>query len=1119
MVHRTMFKAVPALGLVACCLISAINSFGADEPPRRMRGGGGGGGGYGFRRGMGMPGGDAKPPEDKKDDAEKTDESGDKEKKPEEKPDEGPPTVRRPVEFRGRVNPTEISDAKPNDEGKIKFSFKGQPWPTVLEWLADVSDMSLEWEEAPAGYLDFTTRGEYTPEQIRDLLNSVLLNKGFTLLRNGEVLIVANVRRLDPGLVPRLRPDELEDRGTFELARVFFDLDWLVAEEAAKEVTPLVNSFGKVTPLKATNRLDVLDTVGNLRRIRDLLLEEQSNSGQQRLVREFKLRYTRAEEVLDTLNTLLGIEPKQQTAANVDPRQMMQAMMMAQQMGAQAPLPGGKKESSVFLAVNARENSILVNAPPDKMGVIAQAIEAVDVPAARAGGILGNAQRVKVYRLSGLAPETLAKVLKELGSLDPTTKLEVDTKKNALVAYAPLADHVLIGDLVERLDGTSRKFEVVQLRTLSAEYVAGSIMTLMNGPEKKTDNSRNRWFYYDSAPEQTNDTDKFWVEADIERNRLLLRANDVELAEVKALLVKLGELPIDPRGMVTMRVVPFVPDSESLETLERAKPVYESSSGHSLDIRIDRSELERPARKSEPVEEMPPPRRRGSSAAPTPPTSQELRSRKRPQHETHLSKPESRYRLAQDRRVVDAAGEPESDAEEKPKPSTESTAANSDLAAPTSDVEINNSADTAATDEAAAAGDEHKNGNADEAADETETAADPSEDVSEDTAADGDDRETSATAADARDGDAHVDDSDDQDEAEGQNDAERRFNERNAKEENPDDLNPDDLPRRARAPVKITLGPQGLVISSSDPEALDQLEELLNRMLPRRPNFKLFTLKHTYAKDMVSLLKDVFKADMDKESSRTEVFDMFWNGRGGSSSSQSTRTSLGRRRPLNFVADPVTNTVLVQGADAAQLTEVEALIERYDRAEPPNSESVRRTKHVPLKYAKAKEVADVLKDVYRDLLSPNDKALLQNQPQQPQQQKQNDNFYSAMFSYLTDDPTKSEIVPRFKGMLSVGVDERANGVVVSAPQIILTEVLKMVEDLDRSARPSRPVVRIMRVKSPGVANEVRQAVMGKKAEAAAAAKQSPDQEVWVNPRAGNVQVDRSGGGTMVRVSK
>jgi hypothetical protein len=612
-------------------------------------------------------------------------------------------------------------------------------------------------------------------------------------------------------------------------------------------------------------------------------------------------------------------------------------------------------------------------------------------------------------------------------------------------------------------------------------------MTLMNGPEKKTDSSRNRWNYYDSPSEQTTDADKFWVEADLERNRLLLRANDVELAEVKALLVKLGELPADQRGAMTMRVVPFSPDEESVDSLKRVKTTLESTSGNPVEIEVDQSELKSRARKPATIEEMPPSRRRGPSAGRAPSAS----------HETRSPKPQSRYRLAQDRRVLEAADEPPSDADvEDSEGTTEDAADPADGEAPAKAAASDDDQDSDRDAESA----EATTADAEDMAAEASDDAEPAESEIETRNADGPDEPVDA------------DQPDDTDEP---NDAQRRFEERERSE-----ANAADLPRSARAPVKITVGPQGLVISSSDTDALDRLEELLTTMMPKRPNFKLFTLKHTYAKDMVSLLKDVFKADLDKESSRTEVFDMFWNGRGSSSSSQTSRASLGRRRPLNFVADPVTNTVLVQGADTAQLAEVEGLIERYDRAEPPNSESVRRTKHVPLKYARAKEVADVLKDVYRDLLSPNDKALLTNQPPQQQQQRgQNDNFYSAMFSYLTDDPTKSEIVPRFKGMLSVGVDERANGVVVSAPQIILTEVLKMVEDLDRSARPSRPVVRVIRVKSPGVANEVRQAVMGKKAESDIVVKPSADQEIRANSRAGNVQIDRSGGGTALRVSR
>lgn len=1027
--------------------------------------------GFDRRRGFGPPRTEEKPADENKEKKEeKPEEKKEDEKKPAEKKDEGPTPVQRPMMPERPADPGELKQM-PDAEGLISFSFKGQPWPSVLEWLADISDMSLEWEEAPAGYVDLTTRGRYTVDEVRDLLNSYLLAKGFTVMRNGELLIVVNLKKLDNSLVPRVTMNELDQRGTYEFARAFFDLDWLVAEQAAEEVKSLLSPYGKVTALKATNRLDVLDTAGNLRRIRDLLQEEQSNSGQQRLVEEFKLRFTRAEEVLDTLNTLLGIEPKQ-AAGPVDPRQLMQAMMMAQQGGGQAAIQPGKKENSVYLAVNARENSILANAPPDKMGVIRQAITAVDVPHG-GKGFLADAQRVKVYRLSGLQPETLVKVLKELGSLDPTTKLEVDEKKNALVAYAPLADHLLITQLVERLDGTGRKFEVIQLRTLSAEYVAGSIITLMNGPEKQDDNSRRSRYYswFDSGSSQQQDTtDKFWVEADIERNRLLLRANDVELAEVKALLVKLGEIPTDQRYGTQTRLIPVSPEEGMLEKFEQIRNMMPNP----LDVDIDSSMLRAP-RPSAPTDQDDPAaagQRRARPGEPAPGAGQRSgdgpQRRQRGNRSTQRQGPASRFRFAQDRvELVEAADDPQ---DQTPASSAAETDAADSKTAPDDSVKQEpEAAKTDASDDDAGM-EASQPANADETAeDKAEPAAVDEPAVEEPAMADEPADETPADAL--------------RDELTAP--FRRRGFARDAQEPPP---GAGELPPSAHAPIHIKLRPQGLFISSSDPEALDKLESILNSVMPPRTNYEIFTLKHTYAKDMVTLLKDIFRADMAKESnSRTEVFDMFWNGYRGSSNQQ-TRATLSRRRPLNFVADPVTNTVLVQGADTSQISEIEDLIQRYDRAEPPNSESVRRTKRVALRYAKAKEVADIVKDVYRDLLSPNDKALIGNQPQQqPNRERNNDgNFFSAMFTYLTDDPTKSEVVPRFKGMLSVGIDERSNGVVISAPQILLTEVLEMIADLDAQAKPTRSVVRVMRVRSPGTAAQVQQALSDKATPAATA---------------------------------
>ncbi len=198
--------------------------------------------------------------------------------------------------------------------------------------------MSLDWQELPGDYLNLKSRQRYTVRETRDLINLHLLARGYTLLCNGEVLSVANIKKLDPSLVPRVTPEELDHRDPHEFVKVSFPLDWLMADVIIEELNPIKSPNGKLTPLKSTNRLEALDAVINLREIRALLSDVQSADNQQRLVREFVLQYARASEVLEQLQTLLGPDAKGEGTPGMpggpnqpggENPQQQQAMMMA----------------------------------------------------------------------------------------------------------------------------------------------------------------------------------------------------------------------------------------------------------------------------------------------------------------------------------------------------------------------------------------------------------------------------------------------------------------------------------------------------------------------------------------------------------------------------------------------------------------------------------------------------------------------------------------------------------------------------------------------------------------------------------------------------------------------
>ncbi len=475
---------------------------------------------------------------------------------------------------------------RPNAAGEVRLNFNGQPWQPVLEWLASISAMSLDWQDLPGDTLNLTTRRSYTVPEVRDLINQHLLTRGYTLLCHGESMSVVDIKKLDPSLVPRVEPADLAKREPHEFVKVSFPLDAFPADTAASELKPMLSPNGKLTAMNETNRLEAMDAVVNLRDIDSVLTQQQARANRPKSFREFKLKYARGEEVLTLLNTLLGQEspkmpggPGQQQANMEQQQQMMMARRGMQGGGQPGQQPGGMpamKESTVTLAFNIHNNSILVQAPPDKMAIISQAIEAIDIPVDRNGLSMMNMGRMQIYRLSGIDPEPVVKTLMDLGNLDPSTRLEVDKKNSAIIAYAPLADQVTIRALVDKLTGSDRKFEVIRLRRLAADYVAGTINVMLGSGAKKDQQQRRPWYYNDSPQEEKGKAGEFRVEADVEHNRLLLWANPVELAEVEALLVKLGEIPAAGSGAANVRVIEGGDAKENAEFIERLRRVWPS---------------------------------------------------------------------------------------------------------------------------------------------------------------------------------------------------------------------------------------------------------------------------------------------------------------------------------------------------------------------------------------------------------------------------------------------------------------------------------------------------------------------------------------------------------------
>lgn len=874
-------------------------------------------------------------------------------------------------------NPEELK-VRPDSDGRVQFNFQGQPWLGVLQWLAEVSGLSLDWQEVPGDFLNLRTQNKYTLDEARDVINRHLLDRGYTLLKQGELLTVVNIKKIDPSLVPRYRPADLDEAAPHEFVRVLFPLDWLKAETAAEELAPLLSPNGKLKALKSTNRIEAIDSAANLRDIRDLLADEQSGRGRERLVRKFALQHQRALDVIELLEDLLGVEKRPKPGQPEDPqaaarRQQQMMMMQQQQQQGKQPVPE-KQKPEVHLVANVRENSILANAPSEQMAIIEEAVKFLDVPADNAQSLLRNPGRMQTYRPAGVDPELLVKMLEQVGGLDPTTRLQVDKKNQTIVADASLADHLTIRRLLDNLDGTDRKFEVIKLRRLEAEYVAGTIEFMFGPPKEDKQQNRNPWMFWGGGQQQSQEKDeakRFRIDADVENNRLLLYANDVEMAEIENLLVKLGEIP-GGQNKATVRVLDTIDPEDADELLRKLLKAWPGIAPNPLQLGPGTQLEDRPG--SQPSERPP--------VRTTPTLRKQLPS-------AALDRAPSNNKFSQaepgDRGVLQLV-------------QLETEAAQGEEGGPAAGVSGRTNAVPAEAEQAASPG----------LADRFEP--------------DGPDANTGRQPP---------------------------FAQRRGR-----------MPPQEAAPIRIGRGPDGrLVISSEDAAALDQFEEFVSQLTPSRRDYKLFRMKHstTSALYVSWNLEDYFKEEKNKKSNYT--YDP-WYGRIYNQNSDDGRR-LSKRKPLKFIPDSDTNSILVVGADANQLKTIQELIEFYDVPESRDPQAVRLTRTVPVRFSKAKVIADAVKEVYIDFLSVNDPALQKNQKDQKGSQQGRDTF---VFNYGGGgDDKKRETPMKFKGLLSLGVDEVSNSVIVSAADGLLTLVEGTIKELDERARPTVNKMQVLQI--------------------------------------------------------
>lgn len=405
-------------------------------------------------------------------------------------------------------------------EKKLRFSFKFQPWREVIEWFAQQNDYSLVMEVAPPGTFNYQDSRSYTPAEALDLLNSILQTKGYTLVRRERLLMLVNLQDgIPPNLVESISPEQLDKRAQYELVSVLFRVERLTPDKAASEIRALLGPQGSVAILNELRTIQVTDTVGRLRTVRNVIdaVERPSNAANDNF-KPLALKHITPAEALTIVKQLLNIPADRN--ATVD--------------------------GSIRLFADNTNKSILIGAKPEAIAKVEEILGLVDVPNSSVNSALDGAPQLEVYSIGAADAATVLSVLQTLLSGIPDVRLSLDPRNGNLIALARPAQHATIRATIEQLQRDARQLEVFRLRMLDPTLVKDSIVKLYGDGNDPA---------HTSAPK---------VEVDPNLRQVMVRGTSSQLTQIKQLLDKMGEGDLtagssDASTGSTMQILPLTP--------------------------------------------------------------------------------------------------------------------------------------------------------------------------------------------------------------------------------------------------------------------------------------------------------------------------------------------------------------------------------------------------------------------------------------------------------------------------------------------------------------------------------------------------------------------------------
>ncbi len=317
-----------------------------------------------------------------------------------------PPPVTDPA-------PVVIETASPRPAGAIMMNFQGASLGDVLNYLSEAAGFVIVQEAQVTGTVSVVSRQAITPDEAVDLLNAVLLEKGFLAIRNGRILKIVSragaakrdlpvVSGSDPALIPR------KD----EMVTQILPVRYGEAAKLVENIRPLLAPDATISANEGSNAILLTDTQTNVRRMAQIIRALDTSVSGISTIKVFPLEFADSKQVATMISQLYASGTAQASGGNQGGGRGRGGFGPGGGGGGGGQAAAAQSEarqaaSRVVAVADEQSNSVIVSASDDVMVGVADIITRIDTN-------ITDVSENRIFRLQHADSVELAQIITNL---------------------------------------------------------------------------------------------------------------------------------------------------------------------------------------------------------------------------------------------------------------------------------------------------------------------------------------------------------------------------------------------------------------------------------------------------------------------------------------------------------------------------------------------------------------------------------------------------------------------------------------------------------------------------------------------------------------------------------